>query len=334
MTDKPMDFSKYLTTPMEVTWDLTRRCNLSCTFCLEDSLPQSCAEEVGEEVRQKILSEIIACKVLKVNLSGGEPFLMPNLEEYVAQLVQSRCSVSVTSNGLLITEERARAIQKAGVRRVEITIYPHVMEQSFKAIGILKKAGVEVVPRGVYTKDMANTLGAFIEACAANNIEQLVMQEVVPQGRAMEDFDGHCFTEDEVTQVIETLKEEGGKHSNLNVVFTSTTLAEKESGCATGCVIPLSNRKRCEIRPDGNVVPCFVATIYGIENNLLQKGLKQAWLDIPELYAHAIEKSCAWICSSCSKKENCPGGCPAEHEARKHHGFSPSAKVCTFYIKK
>ena len=325
-----LDFSKYLSTPLEVTWDITRRCNLQCAFCLENADPVDALEE-PEETRRMIVDEIVKCRVLKVNVSGGEPFIIPELESYVETLSKGGVSVTITSNGLLITKPRAQSIHNAGVRRVEVTIYPQVRDKSFQAIKMLREAGVKVLPRAVFTRQMAPSIGQFLDDCVKNEVGSLVMQEVIPQGRALKDFEEFTITQGELDQVTSVIKAFHRTNPSFELVFTSTTLGEREAGCAMGCVIPLKNRKRCEIRPDGNVIPCFTAMVYGITNSILHKGLKQCWLDIPELYKDCIESSYTFACSVCSSVGACPGGCPAEHETRKRHGFAPGKKVCSFF---
>lgn len=322
---------KYFSTPLEVIWDITRRCNLSCPFCLEDSLDASCAEEVSEETRQVILSEIIKSKVLQVNISGGEPFLLPRLEEYVAKLIDGGCLVTITSNGLLITKERAEKLSATGIKVVEITVYPEVMNQSFEAIDFLQDAGIEVLPRAVFTRQMRDSLGLFLSSCEKAGLKKLIMQEVAPQGRATRDYDAYNLSEEEVLDAIELVTRYKEEHEGFSVEFTSSTLADCQSEGAAECTITRDIRKGCEIRPDGNVLPCYVAMIYGIKNNILTKGLRQCWLDIPDLYRDVLTRSGDVSCARCDMKKDCLGGCPAEHEEWVQRDNSLGDDHCRFF---
>jgi radical SAM protein with 4Fe4S-binding SPASM domain len=325
-----LDPEKYLSTPIAVTWDITRRCNLSCPFCLEDSLEAS-AEELPEEVRRVILSEIIKCKVLQVNISGGEPFILPELEDYAAELIAGGSAVTITSNGLLVTKQRAEKLAAAGVKTVEVTVYPEVMGRSFRAIDYLLEAGIEVLPRAVFTRQMKDCLNHFLSSCEKAGLKKLVMQEVVPQGRGMRDYGTYKLSEEEVFDAIAIVKRYRQEHEGFSVEFTSSTLADCESEEPTECIITRNIRKGCEIRPDGNVLPCYPAMVYEIDNNLLKKGLKQCWLDIPDLYRAALAESIDVSCARCGMKEACPGGCPAEHEEWTRRGFSSAEGHCRFF---
>jgi radical SAM protein with 4Fe4S-binding SPASM domain len=71
--------------------------------------------------------------------------------------------------------------------------------------------------------------------------------------------------------------------------------------------------------------------VYGIENNIIKKGLKQCWLDIAKLYTAALSQSIDKACSSCLAKPGCPGGCPAEHEEFARRGEPSASGHCRFY---
>ena len=62
--------------------------------------------------------------VEKVRLTGGEPLLRRDLEKLVEQLaaMDGLHDVAITTNGSLLTREKARALKSAGLRRVTISL--------------------------------------------------------------------------------------------------------------------------------------------------------------------------------------------------------------------
>jgi MoaA/NifB/PqqE/SkfB family radical SAM enzyme len=250
------NFQPFLETPVEVFWYLTKRCNLTCGFCLENSLPATSEESVSEETRQIILREIVKCQVLKVQISGGEPFLFPQLDNYVEFLAKEGISVTITSNGLLITENIASRIARAGARVIEISIYPEVQSQSFQAIKLLREAGLEVRPRAVLTRHLCENLRDFLQACADNNVNNLLMQEVGVVGRALDCPHKYTLTVEELEDASDVIASFHDGQDNLTVSFVSITLAKKDALPPVLCDVTSEIRKRCEIRPDGNVIPC------------------------------------------------------------------------------
>jgi cyclic pyranopterin phosphate synthase len=62
--------------------------------------------------------------VEKVRLTGGEPLLRRDLERLVEQLsaIDGLTDIALTTNGSLFTQEKARALKSAGLRRVTISL--------------------------------------------------------------------------------------------------------------------------------------------------------------------------------------------------------------------
>src|SRR5258707_344826 len=62
--------------------------------------------------------------VEKVRLTGGEPLVRRDVEKLVAMLapIEGLQDLTLTTNGSLLTLERARALRKAGLRRITISL--------------------------------------------------------------------------------------------------------------------------------------------------------------------------------------------------------------------
>jgi len=326
-----IDIKKYVSTPIEVTWDITSKCNLACSFCLENSLDVSACENITNKDRWNIVNEIIKSKVLIVNISGGEPLLITEITDYISAMTKGGCGVNLTTNGLLLTSELAAELKIAGIRRVEVTIYPEVIEKSLDAIKVLKENGIKTAPRAVFTRKLRPQLPYFLKKCQKAGIDRIVMQEVVPLGRGLDNFKEFELTEKENLDATKRIKELTADFESFEVLYTSSTIGEMQSECAIGCVIALDVRKRCEIRPDGNVIPCSIVSIYDVKNNIHEKGLKQCWLDVPRLYKPLLEETARKTCKGCAIADNCAKGCPADHEKLLRRGKKSGPEICRFY---
>ncbi|MFT5682474.1 MAG: MoaA/NifB/PqqE/SkfB family radical SAM enzyme [Myxococcota bacterium] len=98
--------NRSLAPPDRVSINVTLRCNLTCTMCTTcyDAPELSCEEIKG------IIDQTAAWGVEVFNPLGGEPFMRGDIEEILAYAVRRGFYVTVTTNGTLITERRARAI--------------------------------------------------------------------------------------------------------------------------------------------------------------------------------------------------------------------------------
>ncbi len=107
-----------LAPPDRVSVNLTLRCNLHCTMCTTcyDS-PELSTDEV-----KGIIDQTAAWGVEVFNPLGGEPFMRADIEEILAYAVARGFYVTVTTNGTLITEKRARAIAAIPADRLHVNI--------------------------------------------------------------------------------------------------------------------------------------------------------------------------------------------------------------------
>lgn len=108
---------------------LTARCNLACPYCLPDG-----AEPPGllsQAQRLAVVTAAVELGVRQLRLTGGEPLLHPGLEPLIAAIAPLRRragasgglqEVCLTSNGALLTAERAQALRAAGLDRLTLSL--------------------------------------------------------------------------------------------------------------------------------------------------------------------------------------------------------------------
>jgi MoaA/NifB/PqqE/SkfB family radical SAM enzyme len=97
----------------------TRRCNLACTYCNEfDSYSQL----VPTAEMLKRVDQLAALGTAIITLTGGEPLLHPELETVVRHIRARRIIVSVNTNGYLLTPQRIRRLNHAGLDQLQMSI--------------------------------------------------------------------------------------------------------------------------------------------------------------------------------------------------------------------
>lgn len=96
-----------------------RRCNLSCTYCNEyDRVsPPVPTEEMFRRVDR--LAEL---GTTIITISGGEPLLHPELDHIIRRIRQHGIIAGLITNGYLLTVERIRALNRAGLEQLQISI--------------------------------------------------------------------------------------------------------------------------------------------------------------------------------------------------------------------
>jgi MoaA/NifB/PqqE/SkfB family radical SAM enzyme len=117
---------------VQIDFEATNRCNASCYFCPRDMTPhQGLMEpEVFEkglertiEFRDTVVTTRLDSPDIHVALCGlGEPLLNKHLPEYVRRVREAGFYCSVSSNGALLDERRARELLDAGMNRIDLNV--------------------------------------------------------------------------------------------------------------------------------------------------------------------------------------------------------------------
>ncbi|HSC27286.1 MAG TPA: radical SAM protein [Vicinamibacterales bacterium] len=97
----------------------TRRCNLACAYCNEFdavSAPLPTHLLVGR------VDRLAALGTLSIDLSGGEPLLHPDVEQIIGRIRHHGILAGLLTNGYLLTPERIRGLNRAGLDRLQISI--------------------------------------------------------------------------------------------------------------------------------------------------------------------------------------------------------------------
>ena len=106
---------------------LTARCNLACPYCLPDG--QEPPGLLTLEQRLAVIGAAVSLGARSLRLTGGEPLLNPQLEALITAAARWRrapggclAEIALTSNGALLSAERARALRLAGLDRLTLSL--------------------------------------------------------------------------------------------------------------------------------------------------------------------------------------------------------------------
>lgn len=99
---------------------LTARCNLRCRMCSYWKGREPDCIDTARALR--LVDELAARGCRKLHVSGGELLTRPDAEEILAAATAAGLRVNVTTNGTLLTKERARALARAGIRSVAVSV--------------------------------------------------------------------------------------------------------------------------------------------------------------------------------------------------------------------
>lgn len=120
---------------------VTDRCNFRCVYCMPKEIFGASFQFLPrqelltfEEITR--LAHIFAdLGVQKIRLTGGEPLVRKGVETLVAELarIPGIQDVAMTTNGSLLSQERAEDLRNAGLRRVTVSL-DSLNDSTFQAI--------------------------------------------------------------------------------------------------------------------------------------------------------------------------------------------------------
>jgi cyclic pyranopterin phosphate synthase len=208
---------------------VTDRCNFRCVYCMPKEI---FGRDFGDFVaREDLLTfeEIARLAALfvrngveKIRLTGGEPLLRRDLERLIEQLARIRGlqDLTLTTNGSLLTREKAKTLRDAGLRRITISldslddeVFRRMNDVNFPvsrvldAIDAAAEAGLEpikvdmVVKRGMNDASVVEMarhfrgsghIVRFIEFMDVGNTNRWRAEDVV-SGREIVEMIGHVW---------------------------------------------------------------------------------------------------------------------------------------------
>lgn len=310
------------------TFELTPCCNMACKMCYvrmtkqqqEQIAPLRTAQEwlaLAEEAQKQGMVYLL--------LTGGEPFLRPDLQQILAGLNQMGLLVSINSNGTLITEEVVSWLKEVPPIRMNITLYgasdatyerlcgnPQGFTQAVRGIRLLKEAGIVVKLNCSVTPYNAEDLeGIYAFAKQEGLLVQASSYMFPPLRRdqAAIGVNDRLSAEDAAYQSARIACFANGEDWFLQRMQDNAPLSlPSESGEDCPQLPAEGEGIRCRagkcsfwVTWDGRILPCGMFPGDGAEN-VFQVGFAKAWEHIKEA-VNAIRMPPK--CSVCQMRDQC-----------------------------
>jgi Fe-coproporphyrin III synthase len=105
-----------------VVWNMTRACNLKCVHCYAKATESRHEKELTTREAVTMLDDLAGFGVPVVLFSGGEPLVREDLVELASYAVRKRMRAVISTNGTLITRDKARALKEVGLSYVGVSL--------------------------------------------------------------------------------------------------------------------------------------------------------------------------------------------------------------------
>ena len=329
-----------------VFWNLTDRCNLSCTHCYSRSGPGRTTEgELTTAEALGVIDDLADMGVPLILFSGGEPLLREDIWDLARYARDRGLKMALSTNGTLITTEVARRIRDCGIEYAGISLdgakrethdrfrhAPGAFEEATGAFAACKEAGLRCGVRVTLTKENCRELEALIDLALALGASRFCLYWLVPTGRGIDSYSRLQLDRDEVTEALSLLYRKAKEIDPAAMEFltvdapqdcihllasmeqdTSEDLADArglleslKGGCSAGTRV-------ANIDARGNVYPCqFARSGEFLAGNVRRQSFSRIWSDTENpVLARFREKQVRFEgrCSGCRHRDLCGGGC-------------------------
>ena len=178
-----------------VVWNMTRRCNLKCVHCYAQAKDRVFENELGTPQAKAMIDDLSAFGVPVLLFSGGEPLMHPDLTALAGYAVSKGMRAVISTNGTLITPEKARELKEIGLSYVGISIDGmEEIHDRFRAVkGAFKdamagirntqEAGIKVGLRFTINRFNVDEIPKVFDLLEEMNIPRVCFYHLVYSGR-------------------------------------------------------------------------------------------------------------------------------------------------------
>ncbi len=335
-----------------VFWNITARCNLSCTHCYIRSGPgRQREDELTTDEATALIDDLAAAGVPLLLFSGGEPLVREDFWDLAAHARKRGLSAALSTNGTLITPDVARRLRDIGIGYAGISLdgataathdafrrVPGSFNRSVQALRHCIDVGLRCGVRFTVTKRNHDELGRLIALARKIGVHRFCVYWLVPSGRGSDIHVDLQVGLEEVQAVLDLIYRETIRTDPAAMEFLTVdapqdgvwllerlkadahpaydrahNLLARMGGCSAG-------RRVANIDHLGNIYPCqFAQSEEFLVGNIRNRSFSDLWNDTDNEVLAAFRKGGAdpgSPCNTCGEQEVCGAGCRIRAYAR------------------
>ncbi|MCB1041974.1 MAG: radical SAM protein [Acidobacteria bacterium] len=318
-----------------ISWNITKRCNLACEHCYLESGPIRHRDELAGELSTEECFGVVD-SILTVNpqalliLTGGEPFLRPDVFEIAGYASNKGLWVVVGTNGVLISDALLDRAESAGIRGLSLSLdsldadvhdrfrrVRGAFDNTVNGARLLAARGLPFIVQTTVHRDNIHQLEQLAEmACELGaRVFNLYFLVATGRGQFVTDIEPEAY-ETVLQRLYDMQKSFLGRmmvnskcaphyqrvlHQREPESVQSKAFTAGAGGCPAGT-------HYCGIRPNGDVTPCPYLPEYG--GNLRQQSFSEIWHGSTLFNEIRDRSNLGGRCGQCEFAEVC-GGCRA-----------------------
>lgn len=181
-----------------VVWNMTRRCNLKCVHCYAQAVDPEGKDEISTAQAKTIIDDLAAYGAPVMLFSGGEPLVRQDLVELARHATEKGMRAVISTNGTLITKEKARELKAVNLSYVGISLdgsetvhdmfrgVPGSFKKALRGIEHCQEEGLKVGLRFTINKRNAGEIPKLFTLLRDLEVPRICFYHLVYSGRGSE----------------------------------------------------------------------------------------------------------------------------------------------------
>ena len=278
--------------PLNVTLELTQRCNIRCLHCYnfdrdEPRATKGCGDGSPELSREEILAligDLHAAGCFFLNFTGGEALLHPDLFVFLDRAAELNLAVSLLTNGVLLRPGMAKKLASyPNLTRVAVSVYgatpathdritqaPGSFDRTWSGMERLRRLGMPILVKFIVMRENAAEVEAMRAEAESRGFPFGFDLTVTARHDGNRDSLERRITRAQLEQICR------GPLRDRVPGGPARTLTDEQFAC--NCA-----RGNCGITAQGDVQPCISVPL--VAGNIRQQPFAQIWK-----YAPAFQK--------------------------------------------
>lgn len=183
-----------------VVWEITLKCNLSCTHC-GSRAGDSRSNELSTDEAINLIHQMANAGISDVTLIGGEAYLRKDWLQLVEEITQAGMICSMVTGGYGISAENAKRMKIAGLYSVSVSIdgmrRAHDQQrgqigswdQAFQSLQHLHDAGIPITANSQVNRLSFNDFPLLYQKLIDSGVSAWQIAMTVPMGHAADNSD-------------------------------------------------------------------------------------------------------------------------------------------------
>ena len=255
----------------EISIEILQRCPNRCIYCSSHSNPQA-THIIPFEIIKNVIDDAKSLGCKTVCLSGGEPFLHPQILDIISYIAKQQLICYVYTSGIYMKDEVYSSLPNEYIEAIRgmvdkvifnveadsSALYDQIMGTDVGGFDMMKKSINDCVSSGLVVETHVvpmqvnfKHLKSIFEMCYQLGVSKVSILRLVLQGRALENLSLVKLSgkdNREVTKLIKALKEAYKGKVRIGLPYS-------DSNCRIYCK---AASDKINVRYDGNVYPCEV----------------------------------------------------------------------------